>query len=58
MRGLTRDVWLQIEMTDSLKLVVDFLRTKKLDRSCDLLMEARTTSEPLSKPLGSVCMVL
>lgn len=29
----------EIEMTDALKLVVDFMRTKKLDRSCDLLME-------------------
>ena len=26
-------------MTETLKLVVDFMRTKKLDRSCDLLLE-------------------
>jgi len=29
----------EVEMTETLQLVVDFLRTKKLDRSCDLLME-------------------
>jgi len=29
----------EIEMTESLSLVVDFLRGKKLDRSCDLLLE-------------------
>jgi len=29
----------EIEMTESLSLVVDFMRSKKLDRSCDLLLE-------------------
>jgi small GTP-binding protein len=29
----------EVEMTETLQLVVDFMRTKKLDRSCDLLLE-------------------